>query len=92
MGLRADQQVIIDDAVGSQRLFVKRILGDQFELPSRFDDHADAFLAQEINVAVRLNRRGGIVTADAPVPDFRPRLGVETGSNSGVRNHVQFVA
>src|SRR5262245_15593414 len=75
-----------------ERFFLQVKLSEPVELPARLDDGALPRLVRQVDLAVGVDRRRRVLTADPLLPHAFARLGVEAAQQPTVRDHIKFVA
>jgi hypothetical protein len=92
MRIRPNKERVIGHRHRCQDLAVQLIHGEPFERRPRLDDRGGSLFAGEIDPAICLNGRGGVVPAQTLLPVDRAGLRVDAGCDAGVVDDVQEVA
>src|SRR5204863_490363 len=84
---RAHKDRAVGDRVRRERPLLKAILTELFVLLAWRDDCSLAFFVDEVNSAVGVHWRGGILAGQALLPVLLAGLGVVAGRHAIVGNH-----
>ncbi len=89
--LRAKIDRIVGNCERGECALAHVVLAKSLEGLGRPNHGADPFFALEVNFAISVDRRGGVVTANPLSPVLAACLGVETAGYTAIRHHVQRV-
>src|SRR6267142_292039 len=89
---RADKKRVIPDRIGGQGFLIQRIFRNFEKLFSGFENNPFALLALEVNLAVGIDWGRGVVPADSFLPMHLPGARIDAARDSGIGDHVEFVA
>src|SRR5579872_5317688 len=84
MGLGAEIEGLAGDGGGGHEAVIEPALAEPGELSGGGDDRGLAFLTEEVKASLRKQRGGGVVAADALVPDDLAGGGVPAGGDTAV--------
>ena len=85
----SNEKLALGDGRRCIAFFGQRILRDQFELGTRFDNKRIAVVIRKVKILARTDRRGAMVPAQMFHPEAMTRMGVQAARKAAIGNEKE---